>query len=533
MSKKVKIIAAIIGTAILAAGAGAVKMNDSQVADAELTKEQEDTQEKIKEVYQTENQQAIAEELEQEKSSRTYTEDQMLVKYNPFGTNTQSLYVYFTTEEPVSVSYTIHVDDTSMEDFTQQLYAEAPYQMEHEYQVMGLIPDTKNQITFTMTREDGTSYTKEITYQMESLLGEEPLMLTKEEGKSTEQLENGLYVVMGNDSESLDFMYYYDNYGILRGEVPLIGYRSHRLLFSDDKMYYSISETKMAEVNRLGQVTNVYDLGNYELHHDYVFDDNGDMLILASDTTQDSVEDIIVKLNTKAGTVEEILDLEYLFGDYKTACEKNSEGELDWMHINTLQWTGNDSIIISSRETSSILKITDLYSEPKVDYIISDENFWEGTSYENLVLAKDGTFSSQAGQHSVTYVEEDGLEEGQYYLYMFDNNIGVSESRPDYDWSVIEGVQSEAVNGDASYYYKYLVDESASSYQLVDSFAVPYSGYVSSAQDIGNNTVTDSGFVGMFGEYDADHILIQSYTMPVEKFIYRVYKYTFGGFYFS
>ncbi|WP_162624288.1 MULTISPECIES: aryl-sulfate sulfotransferase N-terminal domain-containing protein [Blautia] len=33
----------------------------------------------------------------------------MLVKENPYGTNTLSLYVYFTTEDLVSVSYTVSV----------------------------------------------------------------------------------------------------------------------------------------------------------------------------------------------------------------------------------------------------------------------------------------------------------------------------------------------------------------------------------------------------------------------------------------
>ena len=51
--------------------------------------------------------------------------------------------------------------------------------------------------------------------------------------------------------------------------------------------------------------------------------------------------------------------------------------------------------------------------------------------------------------------------------------------------------------------------------------------------DDNENDVIDSGFAGVFAEYDAEHNLIASYTMDVEKFIYRVYKYSFDGYYFE
>lgn len=58
-------------------------------------------------------------QIEEEKSSGAYTEDNMLIKENPYGTNTLSLYVYFTTQEPVSVSYNVSVPDLSIGDFSQ------------------------------------------------------------------------------------------------------------------------------------------------------------------------------------------------------------------------------------------------------------------------------------------------------------------------------------------------------------------------------------------------------------------------------
>ena len=507
------------------------KMSDNEAN--VMNEKQKKIYEKIKKTYNAEEQQKIADELEKKKESQEYTLSNMLIEYNPFGTNTQSLYVYFETDSAVKVSYTIHVKEDDIADFSRNVYQDEEYQKEHEFQVIGLIQDTENTITFYITNEDGSTDTKEIVYEMGSLYGEEAVQLDTDVKQSADKLEDGLYVVLGNDSPSMDFMYYYDNNGVLRGEVPLLGYRSHRLIFDENSMYYSISEKKMAQVNRLGQVTKVYDLGNYKLHHDYVFDENGNMFILATDTTQDSVEDIVLKLDVNSGEVTEVLDLGDLFGEYKKTCVKNSSDELDWMHINTIQYIGNGSVLLSSRETSTIIKVDNIYDGPVVSYIIGEKDFWKDTSYVSLLLNKKGDFTIQGGQHTITYETDESLADGQYYLYMFDNNIGISETRPDYDWSSIGLKVSSAVDGKNSKYYKYLVDENEGTFELVDSFKVPYSGYVSSAQETGDNVLVDSGLKGTFTEYDADHKAIVTYKMYYEKFIYRVFKYKFDGFYFE
>ena len=507
------------------------KMSDNEAN--VMNEKQKKIYEKIKKTYNAEEQQKIADELEKKKESQEYTLSNMLIEYNPFGTNTQSLYVYFETDSAVKVSYTIHVKEDDIADFSRNVYQDEEYQKEHEFQVIGLIPDTENTITFYITNEDGSTDTKEIVYEMGSLYGEEAVQLDTDVKQSADKLEDGLYVVLGNDSPSMDFMYYYDNNGVLRGEVPLLGYRSHRLIFDENSMYYSISEKKMAQVNRLGQVTKVYDLGNYKLHHDYVFDENGNMLILATDTTQDSVEDIVLKLDVNSGEVTEVLDLGDLFGEYKKTCVKNSSDELYWMHINTIQYIGNGSVLLSSRETSTIIKVDNIYDGPMVSYMIGEKDFWKDTSYVSLLLNKKGDFTIQGGQHTITYETDESLSDGQYYLYMFDNNIGISETRPDYDWSSIGLKVSSAVDGKNSKYYKYLVDENEGTFELVDSFKVPYSGYVSSAQETGDNVLVDSGLKGTFTEYDVDHKAIVTYKMDYEKFIYRVFKYKFDGFYFE
>lgn len=528
----------LAGAAILAAAAllwGRSAVRGSEEAESDRL---EQMRASIEARYTEEYQDKVEQRLETAKQSGDYTEDSMLIEPDPYGTNTLSLYVYFQTEDPVSVSYTVSVEDGDIPDFHVSPLSEKEAGREHEFQVIGLVPDRKNTVTFTLETETGEKKEYKYSHKAGNLIGEEEEQLEKTveaEAADRQSAGDGLYVILGNDSDGLDFMYYYDESGTIRGEIPLIGYRSHRLLFREGLMYYSISETKIAAVDQRGKAEEIYDLGAYELHHDYVFDEDGDLLVLATDTAGDSVEDVVVSVDTDTGEVARVLDFGELLADYKASCVSGADGDLDWMHLNSLQWIGEGSVIFSSRETSTIIKVDDLYGQAHIAYLIGERSFWEGTGYEDLLLEKDetgGSFSDTGGQHSVTYVEDPSLPEGQYYLYLFNNNLGVSESRPDYDWSVIPGIVTEQDEEASSYYYKYKVDETAGTYELVQSFPVPYSGYVSSVQYYGQNIIVDSGMQGIFGEYDEEGNLLVQFRMEMAKyFIYRVYKYDFAEHY--
>lgn len=74
------------------------------------------------------------------------------------------------------------------------------------------------------------------------------------------------------------------------------------------------------------------------------------------------------------------------------------------------------------------------------------------------------------------------------------------------------------------------MDETARTYELEEQIAVPFSGYVSSAQRVGdsNSMLVASGQAKAFTEYDRYGLPIatyEMYEMEAEKFIYRVYKY--------
>lgn len=128
-------------------------------------------------------------------------------------------------------------------------------------------------------------------------------------------------------------------------------------------MYYSISSTSIVGVDASGYVKDFYNTGNYSLHHDYIFDTDGNFLILATKKNDETSEDRIISINASTKEVKEIVNLKTVFKNYYTLTKKPSSADtLDWMHINSLALVGNNSLIISSRETSTIIKLNTIYT---------------------------------------------------------------------------------------------------------------------------------------------------------------------------
>lgn len=113
-------------------------------------------------------------------------------------------------------------------------------------------------------------------------------------------------------------------------------------------------------------------------------------------------------------------------------------------------------------------------------------------------------------------------------MLLYDNNFGAAESYPKFDWGQLgAAVVTDYSKGTHSFGRIFTVDETARTYKLVDQIAVPFSGYVSSAQRVGDS----NSMLGGFGPGQDLHrvrslwTFLATYEMEAEKYIYRVYKY--------
>ncbi|MDY4166484.1 MAG: aryl-sulfate sulfotransferase [Fournierella sp.] len=494
--------------------------------------------------YNEEVQQRLAQSLMTMMAGGEFTMEAPLAVLNPFGTGSNGLYLYFNTDTNCQIRYTVTTEDESIPAYTATANSAQEFGKVQEFLLIGLVPGLENEVTLEAVNRQGEvkqSFT--FTIQMPETTSGHANRLEATEGDSTVEMSEGLFYAMGL-SDYYGYTFFFDNNGILRYEMLLDGYHSDRILSLGDQILACVGSNKIARISRIGQVLQVYDLGRFELHHDFNWGPDGELVALATNTEGETVEDQLISINMESGEVTLLVDFSALMNSYFVTTEKvaaNSSffwqaGLWDWLHLNSVQYLAEeDAVMVSSRETSTILKVKNVHEEPAIDWMIGDDAFWEGTEFAQYSLTKEGDSTPQYGQHDVTVIYDDSLPEGQYYLRMFDNNYWANSTRTEYTPSLPDSVGQALTEDESivSHVYYYLVDENAGTFQLAWSFDVPYSSVVSNVQLLeGGNYVVNSGVPQVYGEYDAEGNLIRQFQYHSMMNGYRVMKDDFAGYWF-
>ncbi len=496
--------------------------------------------ESVEELYDTARHTQVYDRIEALKKDGGHTKDNPLVIYNPYGTNAHSVYVYFETETPVRVSYRVSVQKEEIPTFAATSPGGDTYSTEHEYLLVGLTAAQNNRISLAMEDAEGNSGVRTFYVTAGERFGFVKEKLDVARGVGDENLSEGLFAHFGNMTGSRETIPVYDNDGVLRSEFPLLEGSGKRLLFFENRMYFNCSDTQFVALDSFGRAERVYTLKGYTVGEDYCLDETGKkLLVLANKDAQEgktaSVKDILLSVDLISGEVDELVDMGTLLKEYKELCKVNEAGVLDWIGLNSVQmWDGN-SVLLGAREPSAAFKIKDIYGIPMLEYIIGEELMFDDTGYEGLLLTKTDEFDAFVGANTYTCIKEEIMPSGVYELYLYDNHVAGTESRPEFDYSeMAEDLGSSLKKGTASFFNKYLINETARTIELLETVPLDYSGYYGSAQLTDDEhliTVTAGRFA--YSEFDAERNMLRKYTTAGTEHLGRVFKYDFKGFYFA
>ena len=488
------------------------------------------------------------------KKKRDYSEKDPLWAYNPYGTNPESLYMYFKSKGRFYCRYTVSVDDDKIPDFTRTLDngASGNVAMEHEYQIIGLVPGKTNYLIFKLyNKKDELANTLYYKVDMPKSYSGAQTILKLEEGRSKTSLQNGLYTVFAGTGTKKQAVLLYDNSGVLRGEFPTkeIGYNMEQIY---DTLVYEVDDNTLARVNELGQVVDCLEIPLHHIYGEFAYDGAGAVYVLAQPVQRSQSLGSVVKVEVNSGDVSDALDLSDIPSLVKLVKRADKSGKLkgrNHMAPDSVQVTGTNQLLLGSSKYSTIMKVSNVNSlMPKLDYMMTDQKLWnisgkgkamkrlrkklltkaladgqaeptQATPIVNSILDSGKTntpelFRSQYGQNALVVEKSSNLAEGQYYVGMLNNNAG-------------RGASGQKNN---SYYYKYLVDESAGTYALLEKERLTWN------EKGGNVTPYDESFLycrsgdHIFEETGKDGRQIRSFH--VKGILYRVYKNDWKGFWF-
>ncbi|MCR5224117.1 MAG: aryl-sulfate sulfotransferase [Bacilli bacterium] len=369
-----------------------------------------------------------------------------IVQVDPYEISPQTAIILFKTKKAEKVTLTIkgkHDDDITRTFESSK---------DHFIPVYGLYGNYENEVT--IKTESGASKVFKIKIEKGN-----PEAYT-DEGEKIDVVEKN---ELGNTNGEFYFgtsslassTIAYDNYGEIRWYLTL-GYSKGMTMLKNGNMLlssYSLgpdvtSTGGVVEIDMFGRVVHEYTVeGGY--HHDAYEMPNGNLVILTSDLSSDSIADYIVELDRETGEVVKDWSVRKIVDEIDSNI---SSTYITWGWINSIYYDeANNAFILSLRNSNAVMSLG--YETKKINWILSDKKYWSDKFNDLLLTPKGDNFSYTHGQHSVKFV--DG------YLSVFDNGYDAYREAP---------MKCSSLKGESSYAKVYKIDADNKTAELTWSY---------------------------------------------------------------
>lgn len=434
-------------------------------------------------------------ELMSDYDDETYTLNDPFVSVDPYDAAPLTAYVMFETKEPTKITAKVQGGDG--EQSIEKTFK--GYEKDHQIPLLGLFPDTENDVKITAENEDGHTASAKLSITTDPL--PDDFLKTELEEAKRDKMEDGLTFLIPTDK----YLYGVDD----NADVRWYSSRPSSLVFKrlengnvlqatendDQDQFNEIIETDM-----LGKIVNAYtvDIPGYEdgnvVHHDIIELPNGNFLATTHEPDSDYIEDEMVEIDRDTGETLRQINLKDVFPEEAPDEYDGKRADKgDWAHQNAIWFDESDhSILISVRSQDLIMKLS--YPDAAIQWILAEDEKWPDDYKDYLLDPGDDDVKFPAGQHAVKKLPDQDDNPDTTDIILFDNNNVIFRGNED-------------VSGDYSRIVQYRINEEEHTVEEIWSYGEErgkdlYASIVGNAQylaDTGNRLMT-SGHIDTEGE---------------------------------
>ncbi len=298
--------------------------------------------------------------------------EEIRVELNPHDVAPLTAEVSFTTRVPTRVTLTV-----AGEEPVTQSFAEAT---EHRIPVLGLYPDTENEVTLRLESAEGYAETTE-RIQTEALPARLPAVTiaTVQRGEVEPGWNLSAFRVSGMPDYPLPFMF--DPKGEVRWYLNLDAFEGRTTFprrLANGNLIFGF-ESALFEYTMLGEEVNRWEIPGYRYHHEITEKPDGNFIVAVDKEGEETVEDFMVEVERETGEIVREWDLRKILDvDRQTYAETSFvRGEEDWFHMNAIWYEPSDKTLVVSGRHQGVVKVT---MENELVWILAPHKGWQENS---------------------------------------------------------------------------------------------------------------------------------------------------------
>jgi len=323
------------------------------------------------------------------------------IELNPYGNNPLAAKISFETSTDVTISAKVLGDYEMTTDGNEPA-------TEHSYNIIGLYPNSANQVVLTYTSSDDRFARDTVDIQTQALPDYLPTIdIVEREARS-----NALTLAefsLGNNGVFQTQPFMVDPFGEIRWYLDLTslgGWASPFKRLANGNLLFARNEA-IYEYSWAGEELNRWDIPGYYQHHEILERENGNFIVAVDKLGIGTVEDHMIEVDRSTSEIVKEWDLRQILDVDRFDLFEDPN---DWFHMNAIAFDESDQSLIVSGRHQGVVKIS---YDNELIWILSPHKGWGNAGIDGMGYETSAFLLTAVNSEGTPYPQsiQDGDEE--------------------------------------------------------------------------------------------------------------------------